>query len=231
LIIIFIKLFLLFFTFLISQIVPLALFFVFFKWIKKIVGLKVIFFYLLILFFSNFLIGAFHNRASLIVSVSAMIEYASFSIFFLLSIQNKTLKNSIFVASIIFLSFELFLLYFNNVNFDFWAALFSTILIVIFSIFFFYEQINSVNTNLIIYNSYQFWIVVGCIIYLTGTLFFFLYTSNMKDRSLSPIWGINFVFEIIKNICFSIAFIVAKNNIRKIATQNLEDTNVFQKPL
>jgi hypothetical protein len=34
----------------------------------------------------------------------------------------------------------------------------------------------------------------------------------------------------VKNVCFSIAFIIARNDNRNIATQNFNDTNIFEKP-
>lgn len=220
---------LLFIFFLISQLLPLVLFFVFFKRINKILELRVIFFYVLLSFLSNFLIGAFKNNSSQIVDLFAISEFCFFSIFFFLSIRNKKFKSIIITLIAINLGIDIFIFSLHKTNFDFWVAITTTVIMVIYSIFFFYEQVNSPQT-LIIYQSYKFWCVVGCIIYLSGTLFVFLYTSDMKDRALSPLWGINFAFEIVKNICFSIAFILAKGNNKNVATQNFDDTNIFENP-
>ena len=215
--------------FLLAQLSPLVLFIVFYKRINKIIELRVIFLYVLISLISDFLLGVFKSNASLIISAFAICEYAFFSAFFFLCIQNKKFKTLIVVISALNLSIALFLFYSQKINFDFWAALVTAILIVIYSIFFFYEQVNSPQA-LIIYQSYIFWIVVGCIIYLSGTLFLFLYTSDVKDRQNSSLWIINVAFEIVKNVCFSIAFIIARNDNRNIATQNFNDTNIFEKP-
>ena len=215
--------------FLLAQLSPLVLFIVFYKRINKIIELRVIFLYVLISLISDFLLGVFKSNASLIISAFAICEYAFFSAFFFLCIQNKKFKTLIVVISALNLSIALFLFYSQKINFDFWAALVTAILIVIYSIFFFYEQVNSPQA-LIIYQSYIFWIVVGCIIYLSGTLFLFLYTSDVKDRQNSSLWIINVDFEIVKNVCFSIAFIIARNDNRNIATQNFNDTNIFEKP-
>jgi hypothetical protein len=212
-----------------AQLSPLVLFIVFYKRINKIIELRVIFLYVLISLISDFLLGVFKSNASLIISAFAICEYAFFSAFFFLCIQNKKFKTLIVVISALNLSIALFLFYSQKINFDFWAALVTAILIVIYSIFFFYEQVNSPQA-LIIYQSYIFWIVVGCIIYLSGTLFLFLYTSDVKDRQNSSLWIINVAFEIVKNVCFSIAFIIARNDNRNIATQNFNDTNIFEKP-
>jgi hypothetical protein len=175
------------------------------------------------------LLGAFKSHASLIISVFAMCEYAFFSAFFFLSTRNRIFKNLMLIASILYLSFLGIQLYSANTNFDFWAALITVILIVIYSVFFFYEHVNS-PTTLIIYQSYAFWIVVGCIIYLAGTLFLFLYTADLKDKQSSLLWSINIAFEILKNIFFSIAFVIAKNNKKIAAIEDFEHTNMFENP-
>ncbi len=150
-----------------------------------------------------------------------MVEFAFFSAFFYLVILSKKFKPSIIIISGLALCAEIILLYFDKENFDFWVALITAIIIVTYSISYFYEQLNSPET-LIIYQSYTFWIVVGCIIYLSGTLFLFLYTSDLKNKESSPWWVINISFEIVKNVFFSIAFIIA----RKIKQKQEERTFV-----
>lgn len=212
-----------------AQFSPLVLFFVFFKRINKIVELRVIFLYALSSLISIFFLGAFKNYASLIISIFAMIEYVFFATFFYLCIRNNKFKTFIIIISILNLSLDVFLFYSPKANFDFWDTLITTILIVIYCIFFFYEQLNSPQ-YLFIYQSYTFWVVVGCLIYLSGTLFLFLYTSDIKNKERSPLWNINIVFEIVKNLFFSIAFIVAKKNNNKAATQNFDNTNRRENP-
>lgn len=204
-----------------AQVSPLVLFFVFFKRINKIVELRVIFLYVLTSLISIFLLGAFKNHSSLIISIFAMVEFSFFSAFFYLVIISKKIKALIIMISGLALCAEIVLLYFDKENFDFWVALITAVLIVAYSISYFYEQLNSPET-LIIYQSYTFWIVVGCIIYLSGTLFLFLYTSDLKNKQSSSLWAINISFEIVKNVFFSIAFIIA----RKIKQRQEEHTFV-----
>ncbi|HLY69574.1 MAG TPA: hypothetical protein VKR53_07575 [Puia sp.] len=213
---------------LLAQLSPVVLFFVFFKRNKKIIALWVIFFYALLSVISGFLLGAVKNHASLVISYFAICEYFFFAAFFFLSIRNRLFTKIIIAVSIATIGFELFLLYSHIANFDFWAALITAILIVSYSIFFFYEQLNLPET-LFIYQSYKFWIVVGCIVYLSGTLFLFLFTSDLKDKQNSSLWIINDAFEIVKNIFFSIAFIIARNNKLNMITDDSYDTNMFEK--
>jgi hypothetical protein len=214
---------------LLAQLSPIVLFFVFFRKDKKIIALWVIFFYALLSVISGFLLGVAKNHASLIISYFAICEFFFFSTFFFLSIRNKIFTKIIIAISLCTIGFEFFLLYSHQINFDFWAALITAILIVIYSIFFFYEQLNLPET-LFIYQSYKFWIVVGCIVYLSGTLFLFLFTSDLKDKQNSSLWIINDAFEIIKNIFFSIAFIMAKDSKQNMISDDDYDTNKFEKP-
>jgi hypothetical protein len=212
-----------------AQLTPLVLFFVFFKRISKIVELKVVFFYVLISLLSNILFSALQNHASLILSLSAIIEYAFFSAFFYFCIRDLRFRKLILFIFLITLSTELFLLYQQKANFDFWVTLTTAILILVYCIFFFYEEI-SLPRTLIIYQSYNFWIATGCIIYLAGTLFLFLYTSDLKDKQKSSLWFIDIVFEIVKNIFFSIAFLIGKHGKQNIAIRQFDDTNMIEKP-
>ena len=155
-------------------------------------------------------------------------EFAFFSAFFFLSILNKKFKRLILSIAVLNLCVEIFLLSFHASIFEFWAALTGAVFILSYSIFFFYEQVNS-NQTLLIYQSFKFWIAVGCILYLSGTLFVFLYTSDIKDRQDHPLWLVNILFEIVKNVFFAIAFIVARNN-KKLVIEDAYDTNMFEKP-
>jgi hypothetical protein len=213
----------------VTQFLPLILFFVFYKRIYKIVELRVVFFYVLASFFANILLSSFQNNASLIFNIFEIIEYLFFSAFFYFCIRNKNLKKLIVTVSLLVLVIELFFLYPQKPKFDFWVTLTTAILILIYCIFFFYEEMNFPQT-LLIYQSYNFWIAAGCIIYLAGTLFLFLYTADIKDKQNNSLWNIDIVFEIIKNVFFSIAFIIGKNTKKNIAPAGYDDTNMFEKP-
>jgi hypothetical protein len=178
---------------------------------------------------TNILLVVFQTHASLVISISAIIEYAFFSIFFYFCIRKKSFKKIIIIISVLTLITELFFLYQQKPKFDFGVTLTTTILIVIYCIFFFYEEMNSPQT-LLIYQSYDFWIAAGCIIYLAGTLFLFLYTSDIKDKQKNSLWVIDVVFEIIKNISFSVAFIIGKNSKKITAPADFDDTNMFENP-
>jgi hypothetical protein len=186
----------------------------------------VIFLYALISLASDFLLSsALRSYGSVIISSFAICEYIVFSTLFYFCISNKNFKKFILFISFIDLAIELVLVFTHVVNFDFWVALITATLILVYSIFFFYEQLNS-SEIIIIYKSYKFWIVIGCIIYLSGTLFLFLYTSDLKDKQTNGLWAINIVFEIVKNACFSIALVIAAKNKQNVLVAQYNDTNM-----
>ena len=208
------------------QLTPLILYFVFFKRINKIAGLRVVFFYVLASGVSIILMGTFKNYQLQIISIFEIIEFALFSTFYFFFIQSVKFKRFIVIVSSVNLILDLVLFFSQRLHFDFWATLSTAVIIVVYSIAFFTEQVNS-PVILAIYQSYDFWIVVGCIVYIMGTFLLFLYTSDLKDKDNSPLWVINITFEIIKNICFSIGFLVAGNNNKhNILARNFDDTNL-----
>ncbi len=213
---------------LLAQVSPLVLFFIFFKKNKKIVELKVIFYYVVLSLISVLILGAFKNYANQMISIFAICECIFFSTLLYLCIKSRTFKMIVLITSIVTLITEAILFSVLKSNFDFWVALLNAIPIVIYSIFYFYEQINSLQASAI-YESYKFWLVTGCIIYLSGTLFLFLYTSDLKDKAKSSWWEINIAFEIIKNICFSVAFAIARKNKEIEMSEDFGNTNMPEK--
>ena len=100
------------------------------------------------------------------------------------------------------------------------------IAIIIFTLFYFYEEINDPNTTFI-YTTAQFWVIAGILIYSAGTFFFFLYADSISDEEWDKFSLINFVFTIIKNTCFAIAVTIKPdstnlNSIDKIETEYLK---------
>ncbi|MBS1669468.1 MAG: hypothetical protein JST58_19000 [Bacteroidetes bacterium] len=179
--------------------------------------LKGICFYAAITLIADFLLRV-RNISALIISFFAIAEFLFFSYFLFHCLEIKKNRTFIVLTSTLICFIEIFLLIKIKANFDFWVALINTFIIVSYSILYFYEQVNSTQETLI-YESYKFWVVAGCIIYLSGTLFVFLYTSGTKDKDLNFLWGINVAFEMIKYILFSIAFIIAGNYKTKYKTR------------
>jgi hypothetical protein len=81
-----------------------------------------------------------------------------------------------------------------------------TILILLFSFYYLYEQMNE-NDTLFVYSKYEFWIVTGFMIYLAGSFFIYIF-ANQTAEALSY-WYFTNIFSILKNILFSIGIFVS----------------------
>jgi hypothetical protein len=66
---------------------------------------------------------------------------------------------------------------------------------------------NDVN-NLFIYSRYQFWVVIGIMLYLAGSFFIFILASHVNKDILNQFWFLTNVFYSVMNILFAIAFFI-----------------------
>jgi hypothetical protein len=83
------------------------------------------------------------------------------------------------------------------------------ILLIILCLLYFFEEISSPNVTFI-YSIYNFWIIVGILIYSTGTFFFFMQADDLSDEEWDKWALINYTFTIIKNVFFGIAISMKK---------------------
>jgi hypothetical protein len=211
-----------------SPLIPIVLFLLYFKSTNKTV-LWVFFVYSIYAFtndnvliyvqteyFSNPDLKYLKTYNRNLLYTFTIIEYLFFSAFFFSVLKSKKIKTSIVVISVLFSAFCLyFILAKAFTKFDSVQTSISGILIIIFSIFYFYEQINSPKMAFI-YQDYKFWIVFGILIYMAGNLFLFSYASNLSNDQRDQYWIINFVSNIMKNILFALAiFIRAKQATEK----------------
>jgi len=192
--------------------------------------LRVVFFYILSFFLSFFVINIFKNHLAAISTIFNLFQFCIFSILFITCIPNRKSKIFITALSTLNLLFLLIIHFQLKSKFEFVSILTDSLLIFIYTLMFFYNEMNSSN-NYIIYTSHKFWIVLACVIFYAGTLFVFLYTSDMKDKMYSALWNVvNLIFEIVKNTCFSIAFLLARKPKQNILAAEYDDTNMTEKP-
>lgn len=207
-----------------SDLLPIICYLLFFKR-NKIGGLWVIFSccvasilmdYELPLLTKVTHLGIFH-----LFSIFTIIEYGLFTTYIYLSLKEKRLRYSTLAGSAIFCFVAIQnLTTKHKSDFDSLPASIEAILIVIYCIFFFYEQVKTPEV-LYIYHSKKFWIVVGMMLYFAPTLFLFLYTSFLTRQETSSYWFINDTFNILKNILFAISFIINESNRKTSPLQNL----------
>ena len=90
----------------------------------------------------------------------------------------------------------------------------SAIIILFYSILFLFDLIQKPEIEFV-YATFEFWIIVGIMIYFSGTFFLFLQIQRLTREELESFWAINLVGNILKTILFGIAFTQpkAKNDI------------------
>jgi len=137
------------------------------------------------------------------------IEFSLFSAIFLIHIQNAKFKKIILLISIVFFLF--LILYYsaqnNFLNIDSVPIGVETILILVYAFYYLYEQMNDLE-NSFIYNKYHFWLVIGIMLYLSGSFFIYVFANHVDKETLSNFWYLTNVFYVLKNILFGIAVII-----------------------
>lgn len=164
-------------------------------------------------------------------SAITLFEYSLFCCFLLLIIKNNIVKRYILFSIFAFALFHISYTYLSpNLYFDSIPIGIETILILIFSIYFLYEQIN--NPQIIfIYNNYRFWIIAGFMIYLSGSFFIYILAYYIPRSQLAFYWQFIDIFLILKNIFFTIGILVfaLQPKIRKLHSDEFYQ-NTFLKP-
>lgn len=151
---------------------------------------------------------------NILLSLFTIIEY--FCLAFTLNsfIRNKLYKRLLKIASVFFYIVAIINLYVNVTSgqlatqkFDIIPIATSAIIFLAFCILVLFEEMQRPLIGFI-YNTYKFWIILGVMIYFAGTFFFFLYYTKMARDLKELFWNINWISIILKNIFFSIAFLM-----------------------
>jgi hypothetical protein len=148
-----------------------------------------------------------------------ILEFTIISWFAYSSLQGKKLKYIPVVGALIFYPIAIINFTKNQETFDSIPASIEAIIIILYCILLLYEKINNPEV-LFVYNSKKFWVIIGFFLYFSSTLFLFLYARTFTKEEHDKYWTINNFFEILKNILFSISFIMKKNN-KESYTENL----------
>lgn len=137
------------------------------------------------------------------------VESVAFVSFLYVQIQSKSVKKVLFVLGLGLLAFNVFYPFFSSgVNqIDSVPIGVETIIVMIFSFYYLYERTND-TTTLYIYSTFPFWVVIGMVLYLSGSFFIYLFADSLTKLELHKYWIITNVLSIMKNIFFAIGIIV-----------------------
>lgn len=199
----------------------LFLFIFFFKRTKKEIPLVLIAVYALL--DSSLNIFTFQFSAKLYLYIWAtftLIEYSIFSYIIGSNIRKVSIRKTILYISIAFIVFTSFYNFATNFkNIDSIPIGIETILILLFSFYYLYEEMND-TSNLFVYSKYQFWIVIGFMIYLAGSFFVYIFASGLNNEILNQYWFFTNIFYFLMIILFSISLLVFNKK-----TRNTNPTN------
>ena len=145
-------------------------------------------------------------------SIFTIVEYTLFALFLYLCFKEKVFKSILLLCSLVFYGIAFYTLFSKrSAGFDSFSASLEAVFIIIYSILFLYEQIKDPMV-FYVYFSKNFWIIIAFFIYFSSTLFLFIYAATFTTQEHQNYWGINFIFNILKNIFFSISFAMKKND-------------------
>jgi hypothetical protein len=112
--------------------------------------------------------------------------------------------------SILFVLYAIFDIFqTKSSSFDSFPSGIECILIISYCIFFLFEKIKEPD-SLFLYNTPMFWVVVGLILYFSGTFFLYIYSqNNVGDENFQKTYMfVNSGFNILKMLLISVAFLV-----------------------
>lgn len=167
----------------------------------------------------------------ILLSAYTIIEYLIFSLVIYWSLKRKSLKRIILIAIPIFLLFSLYQ-YISGLSdkIDSLSITVENLILICFTLFYFFEQLVEPQDRFV-YTSFRFWIILGILIYSTGTFFFFLQSDKLSDDQWKDWSLINYFCTILKIIFFSVAILMKKENSDNISEENPLLHDIFDRTL
>lgn len=197
-----------------SGLLPIVLFLVFIRRNKE-GKLWVIFLYAVLSVITDAAFSAIptddKNAEFYLFSFFTFIEFTIFAAFIFLQIKTAAIKAFIAISSCVFYGLAIYnIVTGQSNNFDSVPASVECVLLILYCILFFFEQMRNPEVSFI-YSSKVFWITTAVLIYLAATLFLFISTAYFTTQEWGSYWSINYISNILKNVLLSIAFILPKH--------------------
>jgi hypothetical protein len=158
----------------------------------------------------------YHNK---VYPVFTIVESLFFAFLFFRIIQKPRLKRfitliaTLFIASLVVYYYYTYFVTPRRQILDSFPIGIETILIFVFSFFYFYEQLND-TTNFFIYTKYSFWCVLAIVLYLAGSFFVYILANQISFKELvEKYWVITNIAVTLRNLFFLIAILVKANEV------------------
>lgn len=202
----------------------LLLFIIYFRKVKHEKAFLAITLYCFIesvLNFGSKYIGGGLKLTRYIWSTFTFFEYLIFTFVIWSSLKNRSAKQIIVWASVVFIVFTtVYNIATNFRSIDSIPIGIETILILLFCFYYLYEQMND-TVSLFIYSKHQFWIIIGIMIYLAGSFFIFILGNVIDTHLLVKYWFVTTIFYAMMIILFAISFFVFDKNSKPTIHGNL----------
>jgi hypothetical protein len=148
----------------------------------------------------------------LLYSIFTIVEYLLFAILLYLLIQNSVVRKILIWVSILFFLFSI--IYYLNVHYKLLDSVpigVETILVLTFAFYFLYQEMD-IQSAVLIYQRFSFWIIAGIMIYLAGSFFIYIFANQVTSEIRHDYWVFQNAFTIVKNICFLISILIFIKN-------------------
>lgn len=187
-----------------AEVLPIIFYLVFLKR-NRGEGLWVIFFYCVLSLLTEGLFVLTKEPA--VYYTFVIVQFLLFSFFFYSSLKQKRFKYIPVLGAVVFCITAFGNL--ANKRFDSTSAALSSVLVITYCILLLYELISQPSPTFVYHNK-KFWVVIAFFLYFSATLFLYLFFTALTNEQRFSYWAINNFFEILKNILFSVSFIMKK---------------------
>lgn len=144
-----------------------------------------------------------------------IVEYSFFCYFIYLILPQNSLKKIVPFVWVAFLLFALidYIFFSKTQEWDSFTSGIEFIIIILLCIYYLFTQLKG-STNLLIYSTFDFWIIITFLIYFCGTFFLYIMTESMRESvSFQKYYFvINISFNILKNILLCVAMTMKIND-------------------
>jgi hypothetical protein len=134
--------------------------------------------------------------------VFTTLEYALLTLLYYQFFERKTNKRLVLAGSLIYIITVILELTKFGLLYSRFNAGIAVIMIISYSLLLFYEWLVD-DPMVMIYEKPAFWIILGCLFYLSGSFFFFIAVGTRWEQN----WILHAVCNLVKNILFTIAIV------------------------
>lgn len=124
--------------------------------------------------------------------------------------KNKKIIKTVIIFSVLFICFHT--IYFLSTDQGLIGSVpigvYTVLMFAYIFIYFFLELRGDQTSGSLLISQPVFWIALGILTYLAGTFFFHLLIDYLPRKQIREYWFITYIFDIIKNILFTIAIFV-----------------------